>query len=154
MTCQTGVVIFDYPTWIGEFPEFATITQTQAQGYFNRACNFLDNTACSIVQDVNKRATLLNLLTAHICALNAPLNGQPPNPLVGRISQATEGSVTVQTQNDYPPGSAQWFQQTKYGAEYWQATLQYRSARYVPGAPQFGPNGFGWSGFRGGGRTW
>ena len=39
----------------------------------------------------------------------------------------------MQTENLYPPGSAQWWQQTKYGAAFWAATSQYRGMRYVPG---------------------
>ena len=76
---------------------------------------------------------LLNMLTAHIAALNAPLGGQPSSPLVGRVSNATEGTVTVATDNQYPPGSVQWYQQTKYGAAFWAASAQYRTAIYAPG---------------------
>jgi hypothetical protein len=76
---------------------------------------------------------LLNLLTAHICQLRQPLNGQPSSPLVGRISEATEGSVTVKAEMIAAPGSAQWYNQTKYGAQYWQMTLPFRSARYYAG---------------------
>ena len=55
-----------------------------------------------------------------------------PSPLVGRITSATEGSVSVSTQFDVPPGSAQWFAQTLYGAEFWTATAAYRTMRYLP----------------------
>ena len=85
---------------------------------------------------------LLGMVTAHIAALNAPLSGHPASTLVGRISSATEGSVTVATQNDYPPGTAQWWQQTKYGAAFWAASAQFRTARYVHG-PRAQYNGFG-----------
>lgn len=135
---STGVVVFDYGMWLLRFPEFASVSQPLAQEYFDDACDLLNNTPCSIVQDLSKRARFLNLLTAHIAQLNAALNGQPSSPLVGRIANASEGSVSVQTQMDMPPGSAQWFNQTKYGAQYWQATLPYRTARYAPGAPQVG----------------
>lgn len=82
----------------------------------------------------------LNMLTAHIAALNASINGQSPSPLVGRISNASEGSVSVGVQMDLAPGSAQWFAQTKYGIAYWQASLQFRSMLYFPGpAPVANP---------------
>jgi hypothetical protein len=93
----------------------------------------LDNTISSPVQDIAQRTMLLNLLTAHICQLRQPLNGQPSSPLVGRISEATEGSVTVKAEMIAAPGSAQWYNQTKYGAQYWQMTLPFRSARYATG---------------------
>lgn len=149
-----SIVVFDYATWLLRYPEFSSVGQPLAQLYFNEAQLYCDNTVCSLVTDGSpggQRAMFLNMLTAHIAALNAVISGQPSSPLVGRISSATEGSVSVQTQNDYPPGSAQWFQQTKYGAAYWQASAQFRTARYVPGpaaivdpfAPYFNRRGFG-----------
>lgn len=82
---------------------------------------------------------LLNMATAHIAALNSPLNGQASSPLVGRITNASEGSVSVQTQFDVPPGSAQWWAQTKYGAAFYAATAQFRVMQYFPG-PEYIPD--------------
>lgn len=132
-----GVVAFDYGAWAARYPELAaSVSQPQAQGYWNEAGLYLDNTASSLVTDDSvggQRATLLNMVTAHIAQLNAYQNGQAASPLVGRISSATEGSVTVQASMDAQPGSAAWWQQTKYGAAYWAATSHYRTARYRPG---------------------
>ncbi len=134
----TYVVTFNYVAWQQRYPELAPyVSSSLAQLYFNEAQLYCDNTTQSPVQDVPTLTMLLNMVTAHIAALNAPL-GAPSSPLVGRITNATEGSVTVATQNDYPPGSAQWFQQTKYGAAFWAATVQYRSMRYVPGRARVG----------------
>lgn len=129
-----GVVTFQYNAWSERYPELAaSVSQPQAQGYFNEATLYCDNTPCSVIRDLCMRAVLLNMVTAHIAALNAPLNGEPSSPLVGRINSASEGSVSVGTQLDMPAGSAQWYSQTKYGLAYWQATAQFRSMRYVPG---------------------
>lgn len=146
-----NVVSFDYSSWALRYPELAaSVPQPLAQQYFNEATLYCDNTPCSIVTDLTMRAMLLNMVTAHIAALNAPLNGQASSPLVGRINTATEGSVSVGTQLDMPPGSAQWFAQTKYGLSFWQATAQFRSMRYVPGpVPITNPWGFRFGGFRG-----
>lgn len=134
-----AVVAFDYVGWSARYPELAVyISQATAQAYFNEAQLYCDNTANSPVLDDTvggQRYMFLNMLTAHICALNAPL-GQPSSPLVGRINSATEGSVSVQTENQYPPGSPQWFQQTKYGAAFWAASAMYRTARYQVGQPR------------------
>lgn len=132
----SNVVVFNYAQWVALFPELASINQAQATMYFGMAENLCDNSPCGIVPNcppTYQRQTFLNLLTAHIASLFGSINGQPPNPLVGRISNATQGSVSVATQNDYPPGSAQYFQQTKYGAAYWQMSSQYRTMTYVPG---------------------
>lgn len=133
-----GVATFNYPIWAAVYPELSvSVPQMQAQGYWEQAQLYCDNTPQSVVRDLTQRSVLLGMLTAHIAALRAPLNGQPSSPLVGRISNATQGSVSVATQFDQPAGSAQWFAQTKYGAAYWQATVQYRSMRYVPGPQPF-----------------
>ena len=147
-----GIVDFDYSTWALRYPELASwVSQPLAQSYFYEATLYCDNTPCSPIFDVNQRAMLLNMVTAHIAGLNAPLNGQASSPLVGRISNATEGSVSVQTENLYPPGTVQWWQQTKYGAAFWAATAAFRTMRYFPGnSAQPAPNadrfrrGFGW----------
>lgn len=128
------MVTFVYTDWATRYPELATyVGSPQAQLFFNEAAVYCDNTTGSPVQDLTQRTVLLYMLTAHIAALNANINGAPSSPLVGRINSATQGSVSVQTQNDYPPGSAQWFQQTKYGAAFWQAAAQYRRFTYVRG---------------------
>lgn len=131
-----GIVTFSYADWSARYPELAaSVTAQTAQLYFNEAQLYCDNTPTSLITDTSQggeREMLLNMVTAHIAALNAPLNGQPSSPLVGRISNATQGSVSVQTDFQVP-GSAAWFAQTKYGAAYWQATTKYRSMLYVRG---------------------
>ncbi len=133
MSGTLGIVTFEYSVWATRYPELAAyVAQPLAQMYFNEATLYLDNTAGSIVTDASvqgRRETMLNMITAHIAALNAPLNGQASPNTVGRISGATQGSVSVQT--DYQvPGSAAWFAQTKYGAAYWQASQAYRTMNY------------------------
>jgi hypothetical protein len=125
------VAVFTYALWAAIFQELSLYTNSaQATQYWTEATLLLDNTISSPVQDIAQRTMLLNLLTAHICQLRQPLNGQPSSPLVGRISEATEGSVTVKAEMLAAPGSAQWYNQTKYGSQYWQMTLPFRSARY------------------------
>ncbi|PVX61241.1 DUF4054 domain-containing protein [Paraburkholderia unamae] len=135
--CTGGVVTFSWGDWSARYPELATsIYEALAQLYFNEAQLYCDNTPTSLIRDTSpggERELLLNMMTAHIAALNAPLNGQPSSPLVGRISGASEGSVSVQSQNDYPPGTVQWYQQTKYGAAFWAATMKYRTMLYTRG---------------------
>lgn len=130
---SSGIVTFDYSAWILRYPEFATVSSALAQQYFNEATMYCDNTTCSPVQDVTARAVLLNMMTAHISALNAPSNGQAASPLVGRIASAGEGSVNVSVELEGQIHGRAWFAQTKYGLAFWQATAQYRTAHYVPG---------------------
>ncbi|OZI59941.1 DUF4054 domain-containing protein [Bordetella genomosp. 11] len=129
----SGVVIFDPAAFKEVYPTFATLSDPQLDNAFNTATLYLNNTPRSQVADVVRRALLLNLLTAHIAAMQYGENGQPPSPLVGRINSAAEGSVNVGT--DYPvqPGSQAWYIQTQYGAMFWEATAWLRVGRYVPG---------------------
>lgn len=125
------VVVFDYAAWSARYPELAaSVDAPTALLYFNEAGLYCSNTDESPIQDVTRRGLILNMLTAHIVALNAQLNGQESSPLVGRIASAGEGSVNVQAVFDVP-GSAAWFASSKYGAAAWQAMLPYRTARYL-----------------------
>jgi len=146
-----GVIVsFDYNLWATRYPEFATacgpsgapfISPALAQLYFDEATMYQANNGAGPVCDSATQLRLLNMLTAHIAALN--MSGS--SPLVGRISNASEGSVSVGSDNQYPPGTPQWYQQTKYGAAWWAATAQYRTMRYTPGPVMGVPaNQAGW----------
>lgn len=143
-----GPITFAYTDWIGQYPTFANVSQPFAQICFDTAGDFCDNTAQSMVPTTERLTRLLYLLTCHIAWLTAPqINGLPntgtgsvpPPQLVGRISSATEGSVSVQTESLGLVGSAAWFAQTQWGFMYWQLSALFRMARYVPGPPALGP---------------
>lgn len=137
-----AAVAFSYQVWAARYPELADrVAEPLAQAYFAEAGLYCKNDSCSVITDEPTRLLILNMITAHIAALNATLSdGTPMTPLVGRINSATQGSVTVQAQFDVPAGSAQWWAQTRYGASAWQAMAPYRTMRYVPGHPrQMGP---------------
>jgi hypothetical protein len=151
VTPDPHVVIFDYQHWMQRYPEFGAVTQPRAQGFFDDACVFCDNTAGSPVPydstqtPTGPRATYLDMLTAHIAALNGGLDpcgqvaaGQGAG-VVGRIQSASEGSVSVSF-GDMGSGdgpNAAWYYQTRYGAMYWVATAQYRTFRYFLGPQPF-----------------
>lgn len=144
MSASCGIVVFNYATWSATYPNFADVPPTQVDGFFLVAETILDNTACSPVVNLTIRANLLNLLVAHI----AQLFGPSASPLVGRISNASEGSVSVGTDMGTQPPGAAWYMQTQYGALYWTATAPYRTARYRPG-PQPYPGVAPFRGFGG-----
>lgn len=128
-----GVVSFDPAAFKLRYPEFATLSDDLLGAYFAEATLFLNNTAASAVDNLIIRGLLLNMMTAHIAALNGGVNGQAASPLVGRVNSATEGSVSVSTDMGPVFNSQAWYMQTKYGAEFWAATSIYRRFRYVPG---------------------
>jgi hypothetical protein len=150
-----AIATFDYTVWSARYPELASsVGPALASSYFDEAGLYLGNDDCSIVPDVGKRGVLLNMITAHIAKLNAPIGGQAPAGFVGRVTEATEGSVTVKVD----AGSslsvlAAWYAQTPYGAAFWAATGYLRRGRYVPRPdPLMEPFAYGLG--RRGGRYW
>ena len=131
-TVTPGSVVFDSAEFLAMFPQFSTVLVAALTGNFNLACLLLDNTAASVVQDAPTRQYFLYLLTAHITQLLNGVNGTPPSGIVGRISSAAQGSVNVQAEWAADMGNAEaYFVQTIFGATFWQATVSYRTARYV-----------------------
>lgn len=125
------IVAFDYVKWIARYPEFASVTQPVAQGYFDEASIYHANDGGGPIRTEAIQLALLNMVTAHLAKMNAVINGEPASDLVGRVSNATEGSVSVQADmGNVPAGSQAWWLQTKYGAGYWAATAAWRTANY------------------------
>ena len=124
------VVAFDPATFKVRYPEFAGVSDGRLQSCFDEAGLYLANTDSSIVQNIPKRTLLLNMLTAHIAFVGGALSVDGQTRPVGRVSQAGEGSVNAAFEGP-PPGSAQWFQQTQYGASFWQATSNLRGFKYI-----------------------
>lgn len=128
-----GIAQFNQQAFLARYPEFQNVLGTQLQAFFDEAGLYLNNTPCSVVRDVCKRLVLLNMLTAHIAFLGGALTADKQPRPVGRVNQASEGSVNASFEYTQPaPGSGPWFNQTQYGAAFWQATTQYRSATYSP----------------------
>lgn len=128
-----GIAIFNPVQFLGRYPEFSNVDIGVLGQMFLEAGLYLNNTDCSIVQDVNMRGVLLNMLTAHIAFLGGTLTADGQPRPVGRVSAANEGAVGASF--DYTPatpGSGAWFNCSQYGASFWAATTSFRGARYFP----------------------
>lgn len=146
---MSGPVVFNPANFIAAFPEFAEIAPSMLQNYFDMADAFFKNDASNpAAGDIDRMTRLSYLVTAHVAWLMSPRDatgnlvaGGSINPLVGRISSASEGSVSVSV--DLPGGESgpteAFFSQTKYGFMFWAATAQYRTARYAA-QPTFVPS--------------
>lgn len=132
-------VTFNYAAWVARFPEFANVSQQLAQLYFNEAALFVSNTGRHQRVRMWVLPYLLNLMTAHLAWLYAPrdANGNPSSSgenapmVVGQMTSASEGAVNISTKPQ-SFDTAEWFAQTKYGYEFWQATAPARTFRYMP----------------------
>lgn len=171
----TPVVTFVYADFIAQYPQFTSVTEPQLTGYFDQATILCGNNTCNpaiggmgSTWGTKTLTTLLYLLTAHIAWLLSPkdANGNPSSSggasggsLVGRIDQATEGSISVHaSMGDDTAGSPSqpWYMQTQWGATYWAMTAGMRTAQYVADPtvviqPPFRGRGFGWGRGCGGG---
>jgi Protein of unknown function (DUF4054) len=147
------IVTFNYPMWVARYPEFSGyVLEPQATSYFTEAGLYVRNDGGGPVNNVLIQTLVLNMLTAHIAMLSVGTAANPvlAPPPVGRVSDATEGSVHAAFEMN-APGSAAWFMQTQYGAAAWQALAPYRTMRYVVNRGQqgrsfYGP-GFGYGGY-------
>lgn len=124
---MSGVVVFDPSEFRLLYPSISA-TDEQLEMYFAMAETFLDNTECSIVKDLDARKTMLYLLVAHIALLSQ--QAESGNPVVGRISNATEGTVSVGLDYGTMGNNERWYLQTPWGAMYWQMSKKYRSMVY------------------------
>jgi hypothetical protein len=133
MSTSAGVVTFDPAAFIAQFPAFASVPADTLTSYFGMAGLYLNNTPSSIVQDLATRATLLNLITAHIAFLLGRAAGSNGDnaAFAGQIASAGEGSVNVSLVAIQAKNAAFWAQ-SQYGFLFWQMTLPYRSFRYMP----------------------
>lgn len=144
-----AIAVFSYAAWSARYPGLAVnVPEPLADQYFAEAGDYLDNTDCSPVGDVNQRLRFLNLIVAHIAVVEGANNGGTPGP-VGRLSSVTEGSVSLSTElKGFDGDQAAFFSQTPYGVQYWALTAPWRSATYVPGPQPFlgvpGSGGLGW----------
>lgn len=130
-----SAVTFDPVAFKARFPEFAGVSDLLLTAYFNEASTLLlDNTDRSLVCDLTMRAVLLNYATAHLAALNkTEADGSLSRDVVGRVSEARQGSVAVSTVMSMNPTAQQaWYEQTPYGATFWAMTSQFRTLLYVP----------------------
>lgn len=146
-------VAFNYQAWIARYPEFTnTVTSDIATGLFNEAVIYHRNDGTGPVNSTTAQSTYLNMVTAHLAMLYFGTDADPASSVVGRVSNANEGSVSVAVEMSADGGpSKDWWVQTKYGASYWAATAAYRTMRYLHGPRRpvnpfpfpFGFGGFG-----------
>ena len=125
-----NVVVFNATEFLALYPQFNNVfTPEQLQQFFKVACLLCDNTPNSKIADLAERKTLLYMLVCHIATLMQRGTG-----MVGIISSATEGKVSVGLQNVI--NNPNWYSQTQCGSMYWLATAKYRvGMRYVRWIP-------------------
>lgn len=146
---MTNVFVFNPDDFKLAFPQFKNLTNEQLDWFFNTAeGDLLDNSVTSCIS-VKTRKKLFYFLVAHLAELQGRIdNGN--SGIVGRISSATEGSVS--TSIDYNMGSGaleQWLKQTPYGASFYALSARFRVALWVAGTRPMPVSRNGWRYFWG-----
>lgn len=129
-----AVVTLNIANFRAMYPEFSNVTDPILPFLFDQATDYLNNTDFSLVDDAVKRERLLYMLMAHIAYVRYGDNkGNGGSGMVGRISSASEGSVSVSSELGPIEFRYAWYTQSPYGMAFWQATKVYRMANYYPG---------------------
>jgi hypothetical protein len=127
-------VTFNYQQWAARYSEFDTVPEPTVLAYAAEAQVHHRNDGSGPVEDPTVQLVLLNMMTAHVAKLYATVEGQKPSGLVGRVSAAATGPISVSLDPfSGVAGAQQWLLQTQYGASYWAATAPYRRMRYRVG---------------------
>lgn len=132
-------VTFNYQNWAATFPQFSpALSEVQVTDLILPIAEiYCRNDGGGPVTKAATQTVLLNLMVAHVAQLmfgpnGAGITGSGGSGIVGRIADATEGSVSVSADFPSTPNNA-WFLQTTFGAAFWTATASYRTMRYLPG---------------------
>lgn len=130
-----AIVTLDITRFRAMFPEYSNVGDALLPFLFDQATDYLNNTDFSLVIDSVKRERLPYLLMAHLAFLRYGDNkGNGGSGMVGRISSASEGSVSVSSDIGPVEFRYAWYTQSQHGMDYWQATKVYRMANYYPGS--------------------
>lgn len=120
------------------FPEFSNVTDEQLESLFKLSTLYIENNQLSVVTDLKKRELLLYLIVAHLCYLKYGNNkGDGGTGMVGRLSSATEGSVSISATVGQLSSDAEWYAQSQYGWQFWEATKVYRMGTWFSGADYY-----------------
>lgn len=122
-----GVVVFVIAEFRALYPTIKA-TDAQLEMHFKFAVWLLGNDKCSLVKDLEMRKYFLYLLVAHMATLDQ--QADEGSPVVGRVSSATEGTVSIGLDYGEMNDNARWYLQTPYGAKYWQMIKRFRSMLY------------------------
>lgn len=130
---MSNIFVFDPTTFKLAYPQFKNFTDEQLEWFFEEVeGTVLDNSETSCLS-VKLRKKLFYWLVAHQAELQGRINSGNSS-LVGRVSTATQGTVSISTDfTSSPTAMSQWLNQTPYGQKYYAFTSPYRSVLLIGG---------------------
>jgi len=123
-------VTFDFSEFATRYPEFAAVSPSLLAAKWDEADLYFTNDLTRIT-DVGRLRILFDMLTAHIAFIGGALEADGKPRPVGRLSNASEGTVSAAFDYNADAGSESWFLQTQYGAAFWRATAWIRLSNPV-----------------------
>lgn len=120
-----AVVALDADAWRELFPAFAKATDAQVGQWFTLACLLVGNDEGGMIPYDPparlQRQAVIDLVMCHL----ATLDGR--GDAVGRVTSATQGSVSSSTEYAAAGKNSAWWTQTQCGATAWQLLRPYRA---------------------------
>ena len=131
-------VTFDPNAWAAAYPQFSNIASATLTGVvLPLAQVYCRNDGGGPIDDENMQTQALWLMVAHCAQILFGSTIQPLSSVVGRVSNASQGSVSVST--SWPAASSitdAWLSQTQYGAAFLalvnSVTLGFYAAKQTP----------------------
>lgn len=124
---MSNIFVFNPDEFKEIFPQFNKLTNKQLEWFFETAESLLDNSKSSCIS-LKERKKLFFYLVAHLAELQGRID-DGNSSLVGRVSSASEGSVSISTEMPMGTGAQeQWLKQTPYGAQYYVLIRKYLTA--------------------------
>lgn len=128
---MTEYISFDVADFKEKYPSI-TLSDDRLEFAFEQATMLLNNEKNGGVQMPDKkRKMLFYLLVAHLATLQSKIDSG--NDAVGKVTSASEGSVSVSLDAGQTSFNKTFYQQTQYGAMYLALTAKYRSFLYTMG---------------------
>ena len=128
------MVTFDPVAWAAAYPQFSNVSAASLTGVILPLAQvYCRNDGGGPIDDPNMQTQALGLMVAHCAQLFFGSTTQPLSSIVGRVSNASEGSVSVTT--SWPEASSlneAWLSQTQYGAAFLVLISSVTLGRYFP----------------------
>lgn len=129
-----AIVVFNLDNFQALYPQFSNVSDTLLPLIFTQAELLFSNKDSSCIQDLSQRELVLYMVMAHILYLQyGDANGDGGSGVIGRVSSASEGSVSVSSTLDGSSNVKAYWAQSPYGLLFWQATVKCRMPKYYSG---------------------
>ncbi|CAI3941835.1 unnamed protein product [Commensalibacter communis] len=123
---------FNCAKWRGQYPSLSLYSDEQINGFASQIPLYFSDCNNQWGLCPAKKEQLEFLIVAHLATLDKRNSN---GGLVGAITNASEGSVSLGTTMGNLGNIPAFWSQTNYGIAFWEATKFMRSGKYIPRRP-------------------